>query len=66
MGEQIFTPVIDLDDCAAHRHYEQQAMSWRVLATGQSADDCKILHCLGRRRGVMRVERLNRQDYILE
>ena len=66
MGEQIFTPIIDLDDRAAHPHYEEQAMSWRVLATGQSADDCNILHCLGRRRGVMRVERLNRQDYISE
>ena len=66
MGEQIFTPVIDWDDRAAHRHYKQQVMSWRVLATGQSADDCKMLHCLDRRRGVMRVERLNRQDYILE
>ena len=66
MGEQIFTPVIDLDDRAAHTHYEQQAMSWRVLVTGQSVDHCTILHCLGRRRGVMRVDRLNRQDYILE
>ena len=66
MGEQIFTPAIDVDDRAAHTHYDQQAMSWRVLVTGQSVDDCKILHCLGRRRGIMRVERLNRQDYILE
>ena len=66
MGEQIFTPIIDLDDRAAHPHYEEQAMSWRVLATGQSADDCNILHCLDRRRGVMRVGKDNRQDYILE
>ena len=66
MGEQIFTPVIDLNDHAAHPHYEQRAMSWRVLVTGECVDDCNVLHCLGRRRGVMRLERLNRQDYILE
>ena len=66
MGEQIFTPVIDLNDRAAHSHYNDQAMSWRVLATGQSADGCNILHCLSRRRGFMRVEKVNRQDYILD
>ena len=66
MGEQIFTPVIDLDDRAAHPHYDDQAMSWRVLATGQSAHGCNILHCLSRRRGFMRVEKVIRQDYILD
>ena len=66
MGEQIFTPVIDLDHHAAHTYDGQQAISWRVLVTGESVDSCNILHCLGRRRGFMRLERLNRQDYLLE
>ena len=46
MGEQIFTPVINLDDCAAHPHYEERAMSWRVLVTGSlsmTATSCIVL-----------------------
>ena len=66
MGDQIFTPVTDVGNGAAHSRYRNQAMSWRVLATGQSADDCKVLHCLGRRRGIWRVEGLEHRDYILD
>lgn len=63
MGDQIFTPVTNVSNGAARSRYRNQAMSWRVLATGQSADDCKVLHCLGRRRGVWRLEGLEHQDY---
>ena len=66
MGDQIFTPVTDVSNGAARSRYRNQAMSWRVLATGQSADDCNVLHCLGRRRGIWRLEGLNHQDYILD
>lgn len=65
-GDQIFTPVTDVENGAARSRYRNQAMSWRVLATGQSADDCKVLHCLGRRRGIWRLEGLKHQDYILD
>lgn len=66
MGDQVFTPVTNVSNGAAHSKYRNQAMSWRVLATGQSADECNLLHCLGRRRGVWRLEGLNHQDYILD
>ena len=66
MGDQIFTPVTDVGNGAVRSRYRNQAMSWRVLATGQSADDCKVLHCLGRRRGIWRLEGLEHQDYILD
>lgn len=66
MGDQVFTPVTNVSNGAAHSRYRNQAMSWRVLATGQSADECNLLHCLGRRRGLWRLEGLNHQDYILD
>ena len=66
MRDQIFTPVTTLGDRVAHSGYRNQALSWRVLATGQSTDDCNILHCVGRRRGFWRLEGLNHQDYILD
>ena len=66
MGDQIFAPVTDLGDRVARSNYRNQALSWRVLATGQSADDCNILHCFGRRRGFGRLEGLSHQDYILD
>ena len=66
MGDRVFTPVTNVGDGAARSDYELQALSWKVLTTGQSADDCDILHCFGRRRGLWRVEGLDHQDYILE
>ena len=66
LGDEIFTPVTDVGNGAARSDYERQALSWRVLATGQSADDCDILHCLGRRRGMWKVEGLDHRDYILD
>ena len=66
MGDQVFTPVTDLSDTVAHWTFSKQALSWRVLATGQSANDCSILHCVGRRRGFWRLEGLNHQEYILD
>lgn len=66
IGDQIFTPVTDVADGAAHSWLRGEALSWRVLATGRSVDGCPILHCLGRRRGVWRVEDVAHRDYILE
>ena len=66
VGDQIFTPVTDVGNGTAQSGYRNQAMSWRVVATGQSADDCDVLHCLGRRRGVWRLEGLDHQDYVLD
>ena len=57
---------VSAGDRVAHSDYRNQALACRVLATGQSADDCSILHCLGRRRGIWRLEGLNHQDYILD
>ncbi|KAL9038205.1 MAG: hypothetical protein Q9214_005378 [Letrouitia sp. 1 TL-2023] len=66
LGDQIFTPVTNLGDGATRSRYRNEAMSWRVSETGRSTDDCKILHCLGRRRGVWRIEDLCHEDYVLE
>ena len=66
LGDQVFTPVTNLGDRVPHSNYRNQALSWRVLGTGQSADDCSIMHCVGRRRGFWRLEGLNHQDYILD
>ncbi|MCJ1454644.1 hypothetical protein MMC28_004997 [Mycoblastus sanguinarius] len=66
MGDHVFTPFTSVGDGAARSRYRNQAMSWRVLKTGKSADDCDILHCLGRRRGIWRLEGLYHGDYILD
>ena len=66
-GDKIFTPATDLGDEAARSRYRRQAMSWRVLETGRRGDeDCEILHCLGRRRGIWRVDELGPKEYILD
>ena len=66
-GDKIFTPATDLGDEVARSRYRSQAMSWRVLETGRRGDeDCEILHCMGRRRGIWRVEELRTKDYILD
>ena len=66
-GDKLFTPVTDLGDGAARSQYRDQAMSWRVLETGQCGDDgTEILHCLGRRRGIWRVDELSHRDYTLD
>ncbi|KAL8747273.1 MAG: hypothetical protein Q9190_000817 [Brigantiaea leucoxantha] len=66
LGEQIFTPVSKLGDGAARSRFRNQAMSWRVTTTGRSVDSCNILHCLGRRRGIWRVDGLHQRHYILD
>ncbi|KAL8697742.1 MAG: hypothetical protein Q9201_006956 [Fulgogasparrea decipioides] len=67
LGDKFFTPVTDLGDRAARSPYRNEAMSWRVLDTGKSGDDgCKVLRCLGRRRGIWRIDELSHQDYILD
>ena len=66
MGDQIVTPVTNPGSRVSHSGDRNQAFSWRVLATGRSADDCNILHCLGRRRGFWRPQGLNHQDHILD
>ncbi|KAL8792551.1 MAG: hypothetical protein Q9195_004850 [Heterodermia aff. obscurata] len=66
-GDKIFTPATDLGDETARSYYRRQAMSWRVLETGRRGEeDCEILHCLGRRRGIWRVDELGPRDYILD
>lgn len=66
MGDQIFTPATNVVDGAVRTIYKNDALSWRILETGRSADGCDIVHCLGRRRGIWRLEGLDRQDYILD
>ena len=66
-GDKIFTPATDLGDDAARSYYRSEAMSWRVLKTERRGDeDCEILHCLGRRRGIWRVDDLRPKEYILD
>lgn len=67
-NDLIFTPFTQLGDEVMSSQYRSEAMSWRVLRTGKVADEqqqCEILHCLGRRRGVYLFEGLMPQDYIL-
>lgn len=65
----IFTPFTQLGDEVMSSPYRSEAMSWRVLRTGKVADEqqqqCEVLQCLGRRRGVYLLEGLMPQDYIL-
>ena len=66
-GDLIFTPLTDLGDRAsAESIFEDQAMSWKVLHTAVRAEQCDILHCLGRRRGIYRIEDLNATNFILD
>ncbi|KAI4181828.1 MAG: hypothetical protein L6R41_006379, partial [Letrouitia leprolyta] len=67
-GDKVFTPVTDIGDRVPQTRYLLQAMSWKVLETGHSREnDCKILHCLGRRRGIWRTNELTyHQDHILD
>lgn len=67
-GDNVFTPVTDIGDRLPQTQYRSQALSWKALETGRSADgDCKILHCLGRRRGIWRTnELIYHQDHILD
>lgn len=67
-NDLIFTPFTQLGDQVMVSPYRSEAMSWRVVRTGEVADEqqqCEILHCLGRRRGVYLLEGLVPQDYIL-
>ncbi|MCJ1428054.1 hypothetical protein MMC29_005961 [Sticta canariensis] len=65
-GDIMFTPSSSIGDRAVVSRYRTQAMSWRVLKAGDHGQSCEILHCLGRRRGVWRLEGLTPADYILE
>ena len=67
-NDLIFTPFTQLGDNVMFSPYRSEAMSWRVLRTGKFADEqeqCEVLHCLGRRRGVYLFEGLMPQDHIL-
>lgn len=67
-NDLIFTPFTQLGDEVMSSPYRSEAMSWRVLRTGKVADEqqqCDVLHCLGRRRGVYLLEGLMPQNYIL-
>lgn len=67
-NDLIFTPFTQLGDEVMISQYRSEAISWRVLRTGEVDDEqqqCEILQCLGRRRGVYLLEGLVPQDYIL-
>ena len=67
LQDLVFTPFTNLGDTAsAGSIFEGQAMSWKVLHTGTRAEQCDILHCLGRRRGFYRIEDLAATNFILE
>ena len=65
-GDLVFTPSTTLGDRVADLPYRSQAMSWRVTRSGNSADGCEVLNCLGRRRGIWRMDDLDAVDYILD
>ena len=66
-GDLVFTPLTKLGDkVCTESIFKNQAVSWKVIRTGRAADGCEILHCLGRRRGVYRMEDLKARDWILE
>ena len=65
-GDLIFTPFTEMGDQAIVSTYRKEAISWRVSRTGDVAENCELLHCLGRRRGFWRFEGLDTQDYILD
>ena len=65
-GDIIFTPSSSIGDRVVVSRYRSQAMSWRVLKPGDRGQSCEILHCLGRRRGIWRLEGLTPANYILE
>ena len=63
----VFTPLTVLGDKAsAESIYEDQAMSWRVRNTGTRVTQCDVLHCLGRRRGIYRIEDLVASLFVLD
>lgn len=65
-NDLVFTPFTQLRDEVMSSEYRKEAMSWRVVRTGKVAEQCEVLHCLGRRRGVYLFEGLMPQDYILD
>ena len=66
-NDLIFTPLTHLgDEVRISSSYRSEAVSWRVLRTGSVADNCEVLHCLGRRRGFYRFEELTPQFYVLD
>lgn len=65
-GDIVFTPSSSIGDQVVVSQYRSEAVSWRVLKPENHGQSCEILHCLGRRRGVWRMEGLTLLDYILE
>lgn len=57
-GDLVFTPFTQMAGEILFSSYGSEAVSWRVLQTGNIADGCEVLHCLGRRRGLYRFEGL--------
>lgn len=67
LNTKVFTPATTLGDKVARSVYRRQAMSWRVVETGQHVESgSDILHCLGRRRGIWRTDDIDHCNYILD
>ena len=68
MGDLIFTPYTDLGDrICTESVYRSQAVSWRVYRPTHHLDGGRqILHCLGRRRGIYRMDDLEISEYCME
>lgn len=65
-GDLVFTPFTQMASEILFSLYGSEAVSWRVLQTGNIADGCEVLHCLGRRRGLYRFEGLEPRVYTLD
>lgn len=65
-GDRVFTPFTQMADKVMMSSYRSEAVSWKVLQPGKVADDCEVLHCLGRRRGIYRFEGLEPHVYTLD
>ena len=67
VGDLVFTPQTALgDSVCTETIYAGQAVSWRVLPTGQMDGERCIVRCLGRRRGIYRMDDLETREFCLE
>ena len=67
VGDIVFTPRTSLGDKICFESvYRTQAVSWRVTLADESEDGCRTVHCLGRRRGIYRMDNLKPAECCLE
>ena len=66
-GNFVFTPCTALGDkICTESVYRAQAVSWKVEPTQELDESRRIVRCLGRRRGIYRMEDLQISEYCLE